>query len=146
MPPGDHDNPGTFPDPERQRLIRSAFVSSPLAIVAEAISVASEQCRSVYIDRDAHGWRWSPATRGGPYPLLRITARFLRCDYFRIVVGCRSLDNGVCVLKGAPEEPRPNLSWAILDIDAPVPVEIAAEMIQAALPPDLDPGSGRRDR
>ena len=67
---------GTWPDPERLRLIRYATHPSPLDSVAEAVSVASERHRTLYVERDREGWRWSLTAQGGPYPLLRITAQF----------------------------------------------------------------------
>lgn len=136
MPADDHEDRHSAPDPERRRLIRSAFVSSPLESVAGAVSVASDEHRSFYVDRDDDGWRWSPATGGGPYPLLRITARFLLCSHFRIMVGRRTVGDGVRVLMGECDEQRPNRRWAILDLDGPVSPEVATELIRTALRPD----------
>jgi hypothetical protein len=129
----DHEERGSLPDPARQDLLRSAFVSSSFDSVVEAVSVASQQCRMLYVDRDSDGWRWSPATRGGGYPLLRITARFLRCDHYRIIVGFRTMENGVCVLMGERDERRVDLVWAVLEVDGPMSSEIAAERIREVL-------------
>jgi hypothetical protein len=70
----------TRPDPERERLTRSVFRPSPLEEVAEAISVASQKFHDFYVERRGDHYRWSFATKGGPYPLLRITARFLEME------------------------------------------------------------------
>jgi hypothetical protein len=54
--------------------------------------VESEYERIVYVERLGEAWRWSLAHQGGLYPLLRITARFLRVDYDRIAIGARAVD------------------------------------------------------
>lgn len=126
---------GAQPDQERTRLLRSAMVSSSLDAVAEAVAVASEDDRALYVDRDPAGWRWSLTSRGGPYPLLRNVARFLRCDYRHIQVAYRTLDDGLCVLCRDPEEQRDGLVWALLELDGPTSPSAAAELIQDALGP-----------
>ena len=75
------------PDPERARLIRSVFEPSPLEDVARAISVATEKETQLYVERVGDLWRWSLVHGGGPYPLLRVTARFLKMDYTAIYIG-----------------------------------------------------------
>ena len=67
----------TRSDPERAELIRSVFRPSSLEEVAESISVATEKFHDIYVERRGDQYRWSFATKGGPYRLLRITARFL---------------------------------------------------------------------
>lgn len=114
------------PNPARSRLLRSVFEPSTVGVVAEAISVATEQETRVYVERFPEGWRWSLAHRGGGYPLLRITARFLRVDYHRIVVGFRTLDNGYSILCDDPDNPRLPDAWAMVDFhpdSAPQSVE-----------------------
>ncbi len=69
------------PDPTRQRLLRSVFEASPLESVAEAVSAATEDERRIYVERIGSRWRWSLTHAGGSYPLLRVTARFLRVDH-----------------------------------------------------------------
>jgi hypothetical protein len=58
--------------------------------------------------------RWSPATEGGPYALLRILARFLRCDHTELTIGCRSVDDQWCVV-GDPDSARSD-TYLILDL------------------------------
>jgi hypothetical protein len=105
------------PDPLRQRLFRSVFEPSPLESVAEAVSVATEDERRIYVERVGSRWRWSLTHPGGPYPLLRITARFLRVDHRRITVGFRTVGDGVCVLCPDPDEPLSAGAWAVIDFD-----------------------------
>ena len=104
----------TTPDPERQRLIRSVFHPSPLHEVAEAVSVATEVCSSIYVEKLEDQYRWSLATwEGGPYPHLRNTAGFLRMDYCALRgVGCRVVGEGWCV-QIVPNESEPDI-WAVL--------------------------------
>jgi hypothetical protein len=71
----------TTPDPERELLIRSVFRPSPLEDLAEAVAAATEDHRDFYVERRGDEFRWSFATKGGPYPLLRLSAQFLRMDY-----------------------------------------------------------------
>jgi hypothetical protein len=63
------------PDPDRYRMLRSAFEIAPLPDVAAAIAEATRYETHVYVERMATGWRWSLVHRGGGYPLLRITAQ-----------------------------------------------------------------------
>jgi hypothetical protein len=90
------------PDPTRLRLLQSVFEPSPLATVAEAVAVATEHETQIYVERLSDGWRWSLAHRGGPYPLLRITARFLQVNYRKIRIGFRALPDGHSVLCDDP--------------------------------------------
>jgi hypothetical protein len=94
--------PGAAADPERAALIDTTRVPSPLHRVATAIAIYSEHAGSVYVERFGDRWRWSPAHRGGAYPLLRVVARFLRVDHYRIVVPFRTVEDGWAVLN--PED------------------------------------------
>ena len=107
----------TRPNPERERLSRSVFRPSPLDEVAEAISVASEDFYDIYVERRGDLWRWSFATTGGPYPLLRITARFLEMDPCSLVgVGSRVVGDGWGVQIVDDTDTEPDV-WAVLRVD-----------------------------
>jgi hypothetical protein len=128
------------PDPTRVELLRRAFEPSSLDEVAEAVSVASEVERQVYVARFGDRYRWSLAHRGGAYPLLRITARFLRVEHYELVIGFRTVDSGECVLgaaasdaEAAPEDERAADTSAVLAIDLPVSVDEARVRISTAL-------------
>ena len=69
------------PVPPRSELIQCTRRWSPLDDVALAVSVATEDVNKVYVERLDDGYRWSLVHSGGPYPLLRITARFLGVDH-----------------------------------------------------------------
>lgn len=103
----------TTPDPKRAELIRSVFRPSSLEEIAEAISAASEEHQDIYVERTGGQWRWSFATKGGPYPLLRTTARYLQMDYCSLVgVGSREVRGGWCVqIVHSDTEPD---AWAVL--------------------------------
>jgi hypothetical protein len=90
------------PVPARFQLLQSVFEPSSLAVVAEAVSVATDHERQIYVERLSDGWRWSLAHRGGSYPLLRITARFLQVDHHKIMIGFRTLPGGFSVLCDDP--------------------------------------------
>ena len=113
------------PDPERQGLLRSVFEPSSLDAVAEAVSVATEDEREIYVERIGDLWRWSLTTSGGSYPLLRIAARFLRADHHRIMIAFRTLPDGHCVLCEDPAKVVKPDAWAVVDFDGPT---IAADV------------------
>ena len=122
----------TRPDPERERLCRSVFRPSPLEEVAEAVSVATERFHDLYVERRGDRYRWSFATKGGPYPLLRITARFLQMDPYSLRgVGSRVIDDGWCtqIVEGDTE---PDAS-VVLRFDEPTTVDQTRERIEGAL-------------
>lgn len=106
------------PDPARRRLLRSIFEPSSLAAVAEAVSVATEHESEIYVERLSDGWRWSLAHRGGGYPLLRITARFLQVEHHKILIGFRTLPDGHAVLCEDPAAVRSPESAAVIDFEA----------------------------
>jgi hypothetical protein len=121
------------PEAHRLELLRSSFQPSPLDEVAEAVAVASEHERRIYVERVDGGYRWSLTHPGGGYPLLRITARFLRVDYTRIAVGFRIVTDGVYVLCADPQQPTSADAWVVVDFAEPTPAEEARERIQSAL-------------
>ncbi len=52
----------------------------------------------VWVGRRGAEFRWSPATRGGPYPLLRMVARYLELDHYSLAVkGVEALDGWTIV-------------------------------------------------
>jgi hypothetical protein len=119
---------------ERRRLLRSIFEPSSLDEVAEAVSVATDDERRVYVERfGSSAYRWSLTDPGGMYPLLRITARFLRIDYHRIVIDFRTIAEGVYVLCEDPAKPEEPDAWAVIDFDGPADLAHVAERIVRAL-------------
>src|SRR5436190_24003751 len=124
---------GDRPDAERLRLLHSALHPSALGDVAEAVAAATETERRIYVERTGDGYRWSLTHSGGPYPLLRITARFLRVDYTRIVVPCRSVAPGVCVLIANPEDTAEPDRWAVIEFDGPTSADAVGRRIVEAL-------------
>jgi hypothetical protein len=121
------------PVPPRSQLIQSTRDWSSLQEVAIAVSVATEHETEVYVERLGERYRWSLVHRGGPYPLLRITARFLEVDYRTMSIGCRDVGDGYSALSDDPEnEPTPDAS-AILMVDGQRPHETVESLIRAAL-------------
>lgn len=131
---------GSEPDPVRAGLIRSVFEPSTLESVAEAVSAATEDETRLYVERIGTQWRWSLVHSGGPYPLLRITARFLRMDYHSIVCGFRTIADDACVLSANPDEPDSADAWALIDFDGPTPSATVKERILG----QLHPGTAER--
>jgi len=125
--------PVTRADASRSRMIQATRDWSDLEVVAEAVTAASSTERTVYVERLGNLYRWSLATRGGGYPLLRIVARFLGVDHYRIYVGFRTLPDGtaiVCEDPAAFDEPD---SWALLHLDGCVTEASAASRIKLVL-------------
>ncbi len=121
------------PDARRLELLRSIFEPSSLDEVARAVAVASEHERRLYVERVDGAYRWSLTHTGGGYPLLRITARFLRVDHTRIAVAFRTVTEGVCVLCTDPQEPTKATRWAVVHFDGSTSPEAAKVRIQLAL-------------
>jgi hypothetical protein len=110
------------PDEERARLIRSVFEPSGLDETARAVSVATETESQLYVERFGDRWRWSLVHGGGPYPLLRVTARFLKVDYTAISIGHRQIEGGLSVLTRDLEEVGDPHRWMVAVFDGPGPV------------------------
>ena len=125
---------GSF-DSERERQLRSVYEPSSLDEVAEAVSVATEDEKRIYVERIGNSYRWSLTHPGGMYPLLRVTARFLRVDYHRIVIGFRAVAECVYVLCEDPAEPVEPDAWSVIDFDGPAEPADVAERIARALEP-----------
>src|SRR5207302_10322341 len=106
-------------DAHRLRLLRSAFEPSSLDDVAEAVAVATEHERRIYVERVEGGWRWSFTHPGGGYPLLRVTAQFLRADYTSLTVGFRRIAQDVCALCADPNATTRADQWAVVEFDGP---------------------------
>jgi hypothetical protein len=117
------------PDPERLRLLQSVFEPSTLDEVAVAVAVATEHEHQIYVERVGDGYRWSLTHPGGGYPLLRITARFLRVEYARVMVPFRTVTAGVCVVCRDPQEASSAKRWAVIQFDVATPAGFVRERI-----------------
>jgi hypothetical protein len=119
---------------KRSRLIKSTAEWSTIETVSLAVSVATEFQTKVYVERRGDRYRWSLIHRGGPYPLLRITAKYLQVDYHSIIVGCREVGDGWSGLMGNETESSEPYSWAILTFKGPT----AAADVDALIIRELD--------
>jgi hypothetical protein len=122
-------------DPERRRFLRSVCEPSSLEAVAEAVAAATEAERRIYVERVGKSFRWSLTHPGGGYPMLRITARFLRTDYHRVVVGFRKIAEGVYVLAEDPATDKDPDAWTVIEFAAPADCTDVKERIARALEP-----------
>ena len=104
------------------------FEPSPLHDVAAAISRATEHERRVYVERMGTGWRWSLTHPGGPYPLLRIAARFLNVSHFGLVLGVRTVADQA-ILCEDPADPTLPLSWSFVTFDGPTDADEVERVI-----------------
>ena len=124
------------PDAYRLQLFRSVFEPSSLEAVAEAAAAATEYERRIYVERVGSGYRWSLTHPGGGYPLLRITAQFLRVDHTRIMVGFRTVTDGVCVLCDTPAAAMSADTWAVVEFGGATSKEEVEASIRLALGSD----------
>jgi hypothetical protein len=115
-------------DPERLAHAVSILRPAPLDEVVDAVAAYAE---AVYVEcLGDDQYRWSPATRGGAYALMRVLARFLRCDYHDITVGFVTVDGWAIVAD--PEEAR-CARYVILP-SPPADAHAVAELIAAHMP------------
>jgi hypothetical protein len=91
--------------------------------------VATEHEHQIYVERVGDGYRWSLTHPGGGYPLLRITARFLRVEYARVMVPFRTVTAGVCVVCRDPQEASSAKRWAVIQFDVATPAGFVRERI-----------------
>jgi hypothetical protein len=120
------------PDPERQRLARSMVVPSSLESVAEAVAAATEWERRIYVERLGDMWRWKLISDGGPYPLLRNTANFLRMDYRALLVGADAGPDGSSIVStDAGRDVQPDAT-AVIEFEGPAtPAQVEKRIRQA---------------
>ena len=113
------------------RVDRAATITTPSSLddVASAIAdyVAAGNT-TVYVERRASRYRWSPAHRGGAYPLLRIVARYLECAHTEIVLPFVTVDGYAVVAD--PDEPRIS-PFAFLDASSLDASDLASAIAQA---------------
>lgn len=131
----DSDDASGFDEARLDALTRTIREWSPLADVAAAVATASRHERTVYVERKGDRWRWSLAHEGGPYPLLRVTARYLGLDYQSLLVRARAVRGGWSVLDiGAAERTRPD-AWRMVALPDSVSADEATALIEAAFVP-----------
>lgn len=104
---------------KRSQLIKSTAQWSTIETVALAVSLATEFQSQIYVERLGGCYRWSLIHRDGPYPLLRITAKYLQVDYTSIFVRCREVGDGWSGLDGNETESLEPDAWAILSFVGP---------------------------
>jgi len=115
------------PTEERRALFRSSVELRPLDEVVDAVADAVTSVdRSIYIERRGDLWRWSFATRGGPYPLLRLVSAFLGIAHHWVVVSSTAVAEWCVVAKHDVCQPH---AWAVLSVQAGTPAQVVQTMI-----------------
>jgi len=120
------ENKPVIADPGRVDMFQSMRTWSTLTAVGKAVAAASETEQCVYVERRGDEFRWSLATKGGAYPLLRISARFLGVDHQRIFIGFRTLSDGTAILCEDPENVDVPDRWALLKLNGKITPASAA--------------------
>jgi hypothetical protein len=111
-------------DPLVQSLPRSVFDWAPLTEVGHAIATTWRR-KLTYVERRGAQYRWSPAHRGGPYPLLREVAKAIGVPHDSIVLPFMTIDGcAVLMAEGRPDA-ADALAW-IDGISSLDPVEASA--------------------
>ncbi len=104
------------PTEERRALFRSSVELRPLDEVVEAVGDAVKSVdRNIYIERSGTLFRWSFATRGGPYPLLRLVCGFLDIPHYWVLVSSATVAEW-CVTANR-DDGQPDV-WTVLDVQA----------------------------
>lgn len=107
-------------DADRVEHAAAILRPSTLDEIADAlVAYAASGGATAYVERRGDGYRWSPAVRGGPYPLLCVLARFLCCEHTELTIGYRMIEGDWCIA-GDPDDPD---SYQCAVLDAPVDVE-----------------------
>jgi hypothetical protein len=122
-----------------RRIDHALSIVAPTSLdqVVAAIAVYAESGgATAYVERVGERYRWSPAVKGGPYPLTRVVARFLECRHTEITVGFITVD-GWCIV-GDPEGGPPVDDYAVLGEVAPDIATIEA-LVQQHLAPREQP-------
>lgn len=127
------------------RLPDEVLRGSSLREVASAIAHATAtHCPLiVYVEQRGADYRWSPAHRGGPYPLLRTVAKMLGVDHHQLVLPFRQVDE--LTVAADPESPPPDRS-VVLEFDEPATAEQVLERINSAFPAPIESLWDRRMR
>ncbi len=117
------------PDPERLRVAQGVWRYSPLELVAGGVAAVSERMRIVYVERRGALYRWSPTHRGGPYPLLRELALFLRVDHHRLIVPARPTQD-TCIVAADDQHHSPPDAFILLELPGKVDAQWCAAQIR----------------
>ncbi len=80
------------PTEHRCRLFRSSVEAASLDDVVEAVTDAVRFHERVYLERRGDRYRWSLATGGGPYPLLRLICKYLEIPHYWVLVSTAAWD------------------------------------------------------
>lgn len=117
-------------------LPESILRCARLEVIVRAVAMASGKTRFIYVERRGSLFRWSPAHRGGGYPLLRETARILGVDWHRIILPFRTLPTGLAIVDAEPKYPAPPDSWTVLEFESASPANMVRDRVEAALMPN----------
>jgi hypothetical protein len=101
------------------------------------LSIASAGFESrheyLYVERKGQRYRWSPAHRGGAYPLLRIAARYLDVSHHQIILGFRTVGDYAIICEKPNEFEQPD-AWCIIDTEVPCTPEEIENLLTHNLP------------
>jgi len=121
------------PNEERQRLWESVRRVSTLERVCEAMSAATAGNRAFHVERWTTGWRWSPAHRGGAYPLLRVVAQYLGIPYQTVLLPFETNASGYAVVPHSKRARSGPQRTTTLKFDGPADEHEVRTRILAAL-------------
>ena len=125
----------TPPEASRVGLLESAFKFSSLGAVCEAVAVATTIDPEIFIERQGDHYRWSFAARDGAFALLDKAAKFLGIDQNHLLVGFRTLDDGMFVLHDDRASFEPCDAAALVTFKVPTTESEVADQIRMQFPP-----------
>jgi hypothetical protein len=102
--------------------------------------------RDIYVERSRGQYRWSLCSSGGSYPLLGITARFLKVDYRLAFIGFCTVPGDWCILVKDPAARVEPDAWAVLCAPELSSSRDLAVAIEAALDANPNLWSGQTAR
>jgi hypothetical protein len=113
----------------RQQLVRTIFDGASLEDVAKPIASSQLDLSEVYVERRGFRYRWSPAHRGGPYPLHRVVAKLIDVPHHDFPLPFTTVDGRAIVRASEGEGEIDAWSW----IEARGDLIAIAESIEATL-------------
>jgi len=116
---------------------KSIFEWVSREIILSHLSTASagfvSQHEYLYVERKGELYRWSPAHRGGPYPLQRIVARYHNVSHHRMILGFRWVGDYAIVCEKPKDFEQPD-AWCIIDTEVPCTPEEIENLLTHNLP------------
>lgn len=132
-------------DARRRRLTHGTIHPAPLDEVVKAIvDSGAHRGLHIYVERRRSGYRWSIASQGGHYPLLREVAKLLEVDHRALLMPFDTV-GGWAVVSPKQLWNRPPLHWAVLAPE-PDPSAVRSKIASALTASKVRAAKGKSKR